>query len=55
MATESKHTSLCGTPSEKVSIIIDNEEFYIDLFESMTTGKLHFVHAFMYSEEDNVG
>lgn len=48
---KAEHTSLTGTPSSKVTVIIDNEEFYLDLFESMTTGKICFVHAQMYAEE----
>lgn len=50
---EAKHTSLCDTPAEKVSVIVDNEEFYLDLIESMTTGKLHFLRAYMFTEEDD--
>jgi len=48
---KAEHTSLCGTPASLVSVIIDNEEFYLDLFESMSTGKICFVRATMYAEE----
>lgn len=46
-----KHTSF--TDEERVSVIVDNEEFYVDLFESLTTGKIHLVLATMYVEDDD--
>ena len=39
---EAHHTSLCDTPNQSVTIVIDREELCLDLSESMTTGKLHF-------------
>jgi hypothetical protein len=37
------HTSLCDTPAQRVTINMGEQEYFIDLVESMTTGKLMLV------------
>lgn len=45
------HSCLTGTPAVRVTVVFDNEEYYLDLAESLTTGKLTFVPC-MVSKED---
>ena len=43
------HTSM----DQKVTIIVDNEEYCIDIFESLTTGNVCFVLATMFEEDSD--
>lgn len=47
------HTSLCDTPAQRVSAIVDGECYYFDLHESMTSGKLYFVQSFTGNSGDD--
>lgn len=37
---KAKHTSLCDTPAQPVTVVFNESEYKLDLVESMTTGKL---------------
>lgn len=49
---KAKHTSLCDTPAQFVTVIMNESEYKLDLHESMTTGKLVFI-PIMYDEEED--
>jgi hypothetical protein len=50
---EQKHTSLCDTPAQRVTAIVGDGMYYLDLIESMTTGELHFVQSFASSSDED--
>jgi hypothetical protein len=50
---KAKHTSLCDTPAQRVSVNMGDQEYYLDLVESMTTGKLMFVLPMVENGNDH--
>lgn len=48
---KAKHTSLCDTPSQVVTVVVDDIEYCIDIVESLTNGKIHFVTILEKNDE----
>lgn len=45
-----QHTSLCDTPSQRVTAIVDGVEYELDIHESLTTGRAVFI-PFMETDD----